>query len=142
MTAVLDKESRVQHAKVLVVDDDPWVHRLLEQKLAQAHTGALAGGGETYAALFRRYGVRQVRTLDEMMDTVELFSKIQRIERSELAMLMESGGERSMVADHATYIGVEFAEFSAETNARLTATLDEGRGHSGPSALIDFVAKG
>ena len=96
------------------------------QKLAQAHTGALAGGGETYAALFRKYGVRQVRTLDEMMDTVELFSKIQRIERPELAMLMESGGERSMVADHATYIGVEFAEFSAETNARLIDTLDEG----------------
>ncbi|MGB1251217.1 MAG: acetate--CoA ligase family protein [Candidatus Promineifilaceae bacterium] len=96
------------------------------QKLAQAHTGALAGGGETYAALFRRYGVRQVRTLDEMMDTVELFSKIQRIERPELAMLMESGGERSMVADHATYIGVAFAEFSAETNTRLTDTLDEG----------------
>ena len=96
------------------------------QKLAQAHTGALAGGAETYAALFRKYGVRQVGTLDEMMDTVELFSKIQRIERPELAMLMESGGERSMVADHATYIGVEFAQFSAETNTRLEKTLDEG----------------
>ena len=96
------------------------------QALAQAHTGALAGGGATYSALFARYGVLQVRTLDEMMDTIELFSKVQRIESEGLAVLMESGGERSMLADHAHWIGNEFAVFSAETNTRLASILDEG----------------
>ncbi|MEM7335132.1 MAG: CoA-binding protein, partial [Chloroflexota bacterium] len=37
------------------------------QAMTQAHTGALAGGAEAYAALFEKYGVRQVFTLDEMM---------------------------------------------------------------------------
>ncbi len=35
MTAVLDK-SRTQLATVLVVDDDPWVHRFFEEKLGDA----------------------------------------------------------------------------------------------------------
>ena len=35
-----------------------------------------------------------------------------------------------------------FPHMQITVNHAYTATLDEGRGHSGPSALIDFVAKG
>jgi len=35
-----------------------------------------------------------------------------------------------------------FSHMQIAVNRAYTATLDEGRGHSGPSALIDFVAKG
>jgi acyl-CoA synthetase (NDP forming) len=42
-------------------------------QLAQAHSGALAGEDATYDALFKYYGVQRVRSLDEMMDTLELF---------------------------------------------------------------------
>ena len=35
-----------------------------------------------------------------------------------------------------------FSHMQITVNRAYTATLDEGRGHSGPSALIDFVAKG
>ena len=35
-----------------------------------------------------------------------------------------------------------FPHMQITVNRAYTATLDEGRGHSGPSALIDFVAKG
>ena len=35
-----------------------------------------------------------------------------------------------------------FSQMQITVNRAYTATLDEGRGHSGPSALIDFVAKG
>ena len=35
-----------------------------------------------------------------------------------------------------------FSQMQITVNRVYTATLDEGRGHSGPSALIDFVAKG
>ena len=96
------------------------------QAMAQAHTGALAGGAETYAALFRRYGVRQVFSLDEMMDTVELFSQIQRIPGPNLSLLMESGGERSMVVDLADELDLSLTAFTAETNTRLEMILEEG----------------
>lgn len=35
-----------------------------------------------------------------------------------------------------------FPHMQITVNRAYTATLDEGRGHSGPSAQIDFVAKG
>ena len=35
-----------------------------------------------------------------------------------------------------------FSQMQITVNRAYTATLDEGRGHCGPSALIDFVAKG
>ncbi|MFK7800698.1 MAG: acetate--CoA ligase family protein [Anaerolineae bacterium] len=96
------------------------------QLMAQAHTGALAGGAEAYAALFEKYGVRQCFTLDEMMDTVELFSMIQRLPTPNVSALMESGGERSMLVDIAADVGVELTTFNASTDQRLTAILEDG----------------
>ena len=43
-------------------------------QLAQAHSGALAGEDAVYDALFAHYGVQRVRSLDEMLDTLELFA--------------------------------------------------------------------
>ena len=94
--------------------------------MAQTHTGALAGGAETYSALFKRYGVRQVHSLDEMMDTVELFSQVQETPGSRMSVLMESGGERSLVADLCDGLDLEFAQLSRETNARLSEALEPG----------------
>ncbi len=96
------------------------------QAMTQAHTGALAGGKETYAALFRRYGVSQVRSLDEMMDTVELFSRVQRVPGRQVAALMESGGERSLLADLAEEVELSFATLSPKTKKRLSTILEPG----------------
>ena len=96
------------------------------QLMAQAHTGALAGGAEAYAALFEKYGVRQCFTLDEMMDTVELFSMIQRLPTPNVSALMESGGERSMLVDIATDVGVELTTFNEQTNQKLASILEDG----------------
>jgi acetate---CoA ligase (ADP-forming) len=96
------------------------------QALTQAHTGALAGGAEIYAALFRQYGVCQVRSLDELMDAVELFSWIRRVRSRHLAVLMESGGERSLVADLAETAGLSFAALGGDTQERLANILEPG----------------
>ena len=44
------------------------------QAMVTAHSGALAGEHGAYEALFEAYGVHEMRTLDEMADTMELFS--------------------------------------------------------------------
>ena len=94
--------------------------------MTQAHTGALAGGGETYAALFSHYGAQQVNTLDELMDCIELFSALDKPPARRLSVLMESGGERSLVADLIQGLAVEFTELSATTNQKMSAVLDDG----------------
>ena len=43
-------------------------------RLAQAHSGALAGDNATYEAIFDHYGVRRATSIDEMMDTLELLA--------------------------------------------------------------------
>ncbi|MEM7113981.1 MAG: acetate--CoA ligase family protein [Chloroflexota bacterium] len=96
------------------------------QAMTQAHTGALAGGAEAYAALFAKYGVRQVFTLDEMMDTIELFSRIQTLSTPNISALMESGGERSLFVDIATDVGAELTVFDEPTNEWLASVVEEG----------------
>jgi acyl-CoA synthetase (NDP forming) len=96
------------------------------RQLAQAHSGALSGSAQTYGAVFRHFGVCQVHTLDEMMDTIELFSKVQAVRSPRLSVLMESGGERSLLVDIADDLGLALAEFSTETKSRLAEIVEPG----------------
>ena len=95
-------------------------------QLAQAHTGALAGKDATYDALFKYYGVQRVRSMDEMIDTLELFESGMRPHNSKLAAILDSGGERSMLVDLAKDSGVEFAKLAPESTAKLDEILEPG----------------
>ena len=96
------------------------------QAMTQAHTGALAGGAAAYAALFARYGVRQVFSLDEMMDTIELFSQFQSLPSPGVATLMESGGERSLLVDIASKVEIGLPQLGAVTTQQLRQILEDG----------------
>jgi acetate---CoA ligase (ADP-forming) len=103
------------------------------QAMVTAHSGALAGEHGAYEAVFDAYGVHQVRTLDEMADTIELFSAPRRVSRGNgIASVHDSGGERAMFVDLAGEIGVPFASVSAETIARIEETLDPGMESANP----------
>lgn len=95
-------------------------------RLAQSHTGALAGNIAVYEALFEQYNVRRVRTLDEMMDTLELFTTGWRPHPRAISAALDSGGERGMFVDLAEEVGVPFAEINAETTAKLAEILEPG----------------
>lgn len=96
------------------------------QCLAQAHSGAFTGSDAACDALFEYYGVRRVRSLDEMLDTLELLTRSARPPTPHLAAICDSGGERTMIADMAEAEGISFAEINAETQARLAAVLEPG----------------
>ena len=76
--------------------------------------------------LFRRYGVCQVSSLDEMMDTLELLDNVPRAFGPRLSVLMESGGVRSLFADIAAKTGLAFTDFSPATQETLREILDDG----------------
>jgi acyl-CoA synthetase (NDP forming) len=95
-------------------------------RLAQSHSGALAGNDAVYNALFDRYNVRRVRSLDEMVDTLELFATGWRPHPRTIAATLDSGGERGMLVDMADEIGVPFAQISPATQTRLAEILDPG----------------
>jgi len=103
------------------------------QAMVTAHSGALAGEHGAYEALFDAYGVHEMRTLDELADTIELFASPRRVSGgSGIASIHDSGGERAMVVDLADELGVPFADVRAETIARIEDTLDPGMESANP----------
>ncbi|HSK97210.1 MAG TPA: acetate--CoA ligase family protein [Euzebyales bacterium] len=94
--------------------------------LVTAHSGALAGDDGAYEAVFDAYGVHRVTTLDELLDTVELFAGQRRASAGGLATLHDSGGERAHLLDLAIDGGVKLAALGARTREPLARTLAPG----------------
>src|SRR5262249_33933567 len=94
--------------------------------LALSHSGAIAGNDAAYQALFDRYGVTRVDTLDELGATLLLFAQGRPAAGGGLAVIQDSGGERELVIDLAAQHNVPFAEIGAPTVARLKERLEFG----------------
>ena len=94
--------------------------------LALSHSGAIAGNDAAYQALFDRYGVTRVDTLDELAATLLLFAEGRPAAPGGLAVIQDSGGERELVIDLAAAHDVPFAKIGAPTVARLEERLEFG----------------
>ena len=95
--------------------------------MVTAHSGALAGEHGAYEAVFDAYGVHEVRSLDEMADTIELFSAPRRVHGGRgIASIHDSGGERALFVDLASELDVPIARVSDGTLDRIGAVLDPG----------------
>ena len=93
---------------------------------ALSHSGALVGSDAAFDALCDAYGVIRVASLDELVATAALLALPRRAGPGGIAAIMDSGGERAMLADLAETIGVSFAAINRETTAVLAANLEYG----------------
>jgi acyl-CoA synthetase (NDP forming) len=101
-------------------------HGEYARRMVTAHSGAIAGEDAAYEALFEHAGVLRVRTLDELVDTVELLCAGRVAAAGGLATLHDSGGERTHLIDVASACGVPLAVISETTKARLADVLGPG----------------
>jgi acyl-CoA synthetase (NDP forming) len=101
----------------------------VSQRAAATHSGSLAGAAEVIDAAFRQAGIVQVRTLNELIDTVSLFSCETFVKRynggRRIGVLSGSGGECTLVSDAAMNVGLEVPELSDEVKARLPEFLPD-----------------
>jgi len=93
---------------------------------ALTHTGAMAGSDLAYEALFDRYGVIRVETLDELACTLLLLAMGRRAGAGSLVSIHDSGGECEMFIDLAQRAGVTFAPIGPTTKQAIAARLDPG----------------
>jgi acyl-CoA synthetase (NDP forming) len=107
----------------------------VSQQFAESHSGALSGKAEVYDAVFERAGVISVRSLDEMLDTAELFAGKRIPPTPYVGLGTDSGGERQLICDLAEDIGLRFAPLEAGTADALTPFLGPGLEPSNP---LDF----
>ena len=96
------------------------------QEFAKSHSGAISTSADVYDAIFERYGVIGVRSLDELMDTAELFAAPRLPHNGLIGLGCDSGGERQLIADLSEPLALPFASLSEQTIERLQGLLDAG----------------
>ena len=103
-------------------------------RFAATHSGAIAGDDAAYEAVFDRYGVARVATLDQLMATALVLAHPKRPKHGGLVALTDSGGLRELMIDLADDLGVGFAALAPATTAKLESRLP---GHLAPINPVD-----
>jgi acetate---CoA ligase (ADP-forming) len=93
-------------------------------KLTVSHSGAMAGDSATYDALFARYGVHQVRDMDELATVLILLAAMHPVGPGGLVSLHDSGGERQLMIDLADAAGVPLTVLQDSTAEAIAAVID------------------
>ena len=105
----------------------------------------MAGSDLGYEALFDRYGVVRVETLDELACTLLLLATGRRAAAGSLVSIHDSGGECEMTIDLADRVGVSFAPLAPETQREIAIHLDPGLEPNNPldawGTGVDFREK-
>ena len=93
-------------------------------RLCLSHSGAMAGDDATYDALFDRYGVQRVHSVEELATALILFSEMHPVGEGGLVALHDSGGLRQLLVDLADDIGVPLTTLSKKTVKALESVID------------------
>lgn len=105
-------------------------------KAAMSHTGALAGADAAYNAAFRRAGVLRVKELRQLFDAAEILSAAPTLTGENLTMLTNGGGAGVLAADELADLGGRLTDLSAETIAKLDASLPKTWSGANPVDII------
>jgi acyl-CoA synthetase (NDP forming) len=92
-------------------------------RMAQAHTGALAGSDKVIDAVLKQHGVIRVLDLNEMLETMTIMHTRKLPKGRGVAAITNSGGENSVIVDLADDIGVSFPAFSPASALAIRQAL-------------------
>jgi acyl-CoA synthetase (NDP forming) len=99
-----------------------------------SHTAQISGDDDAFDALFDRYGVVRLRTMDEAVDVARAAGLGSPADG--VAIASNSGGAAAYLSDAAERLGVPLVDFSAGTIDELTAVLPPFAGVRNP---LDFT---
>lgn len=102
-----------------------------------SHTGALAGSSEAYEAAFRRSGVQQAETMEEMFDWARALAWQPLPEGKRVAVLTNAGGPAILAVDALEKAGLEMAELTPDTRNYLASRLPKAASVNNP---VDVLA--
>jgi acetate---CoA ligase (ADP-forming) len=94
------------------------------EKTAASHTASIAGNDAVASAVFAQYGVVRVNDVDELGETLHLFSRALGVTDRDVTrtcVYSFSGGTASLAADLVGSAGLKLAAFEPATLAALTA---------------------
>lgn len=102
-----------------------------------SHTGALAGSEEAYSAAFRKTGVLEAKTMEEMFDWARALAWQPLPEGNRVAVLTNAGGPAILAVDAIEDAGLEIAPLTEETRTYLKSRLPQAASANNP---VDVLA--
>jgi len=107
------------------------------QRSALSHTGALAGSHAVFRNVMHQLGVLEIGSVDALLDTAELLTRVALPASNRLLIVSPSGGECSYAADRATELGLSVLPLSSTTVDELSRTMRFGT----PSNPFDLTGQ-
>jgi len=104
-------------------------------RAARSHTGSLAGSDAAYDAILGQSGIHRVNTIDELFDYATGFERQPLLAGPRIAVVTNSGGPGIIATDALVSSGLQMAEFSEKTCARLREFLPPHATISNPCDL-------
>lgn len=92
-------------------------------RAVSSHTGSIAGSAIAYSTVFRRIGVIQVESVEELFNYAKAFASQPIPSGRGLAILTNAGGPGIVATDSCEKYGLRLAWLSQETIERLRAIL-------------------
>ena len=77
-----------------------------------SHSHSLSGNREVNSAFYEKYGIIQVNTIPQLLETLKFVSVLTPMEHRTIASISCSGGEAALMADLADKHAIEFPKFS------------------------------
>jgi len=133
-----DNDTRIISAYIEGIKDPPRFHRTLREAAAakpvivlkggiteagtgaaESHTGALAGSKEIWDSLCRQTGAIQVGDMEEMQDTILVFSLLKPPRGRRVGMVGIGGGASGQAADDCESAGLILPAFPQEVRQEL-----------------------
>jgi acyl-CoA synthetase (NDP forming) len=94
-------------------------------RAVSSHTGALAGSNEMWDTAFRQANVTSVKTLEDLVATLSLFSKCPEPQSRNVGIIVISGGTSVVYTDLAVEYGLKVPKTSPETLDKLNPLIRE-----------------
>jgi acyl-CoA synthetase (NDP forming) len=88
-------------------------------RVANSHTGALAGSGETWATVFKQTGVVQVNDIQDLINICECLNDSPLPKGRGVSIITYSGGFSVVQSDMCVKAGLDVPQFSPEAIERL-----------------------
>ena len=105
-------------------------------KAASSHTGSLVGSDEVYDAVFAQSGVMRMGSAQEMFNLAIVFANQPLMKGNRVAIVTNAGGPGIMATDACVRSGLQMAELSPATIARLKEKLPPTASFSNPVDVI------
>lgn len=91
-----------------------------------AHSGGLSSPVKVLDAISRQHGLIVTKNPDEFLDCLEVFRTGRRPLGESAVIVSDSGGERQLIADVSSRVGLALSPFTPQTEQALADILDPG----------------